>query len=376
MSPPRARERNRLPGQGSVPGPQSPGYERIERPGSVPIKAWTRGVPFEAEARRQLENVARLPFVHRWVVAMPDVHWGIGATVGSVISTVGAIVPAAVGVDIGCGMMAGRTTLTAEHLPDSLRQMRSALEAAVPHGRTSGRAGRDRGAWGEPPPPALEAWAKLEPGFARICERHPQVARANHLAHLGTLGSGNHFIEICLDEDERVWALLHSGSRGVGNRIGSYFIELARRAMGRQLHTLPDRDLADLEEGSDDLADYLEAVEWAQSFAAVNRELMMTAILAALRRVPGIPPFRAERRGAELSSQLCGPGTSLRQGRAGHPQGRPAGSTGRPWNHPRQHGCTVVHRAGQGQPRELRELQSRRRTRHVAPRGAETVQPH
>ncbi len=291
MSPPRARERNRRPGRGLAPAPQSPGYERIERPGSVPIKAWTRGVPFEAEARRQLENVARLPFVHRFVVAMPDVHWGIGATVGSVISTVGAIVPAAVGVDIGCGMMAVRTTLTAEHLPDSLRQMRSALEAAVPHGRTSGRAGRDRGAWGEPPPPALEAWAKLEPGFARICERHPQVARANHLAHLGTLGSGNHFNEICLDEDERVWALLHSGSRGVGNRIGSHFIELARRDMGRQLQNLPDRDLAYLEEGSEHFADYVEAVEWAQSFAAVNRELMMTAILAALRRVPGIPPF-------------------------------------------------------------------------------------
>jgi tRNA-splicing ligase RtcB len=266
-------------------------YDVIQPDGGVLIKAWTRGVPIEEAAARQLANVARLPFIHGWVAAMPDVHWGIGATVGSVIPTVGAIIPAAVGVDIGCGMIAVETTLTANDLPESLREVRSAIEVAVPHGRTP--RGRDKGSWGTPPSPAVLAWARLKPGFDAIVARHPAVGHSNHQTHLGTLGTGNHFIEVCLDEGNRVWFLLHSGSRGVGNRIGSYFIELAKKDMRKWTINLPDEDLAYLPEGTDHFNEYVEAVEWAQVFAMTNRRLMMDAVIAAVGSVGGIPPFTA-----------------------------------------------------------------------------------
>src|SRR5437667_4548800 len=266
-------------------------YDVIQPEGGVPIKAWTRGVPIEEAAARQLANVARLPFIHRWGAAMPDVHCGICATVGSVTPTVGAIIPAAVGVDIGCGMMAVETTLTANDLPQSLREVRAAIEAAVPHGRTP--RGRDKGSWGTPPPAAVLAWAGLKPGFDAIVTRHPAVGHSNHQTHLGTLGTGNHFIEVCLDEGDRVWFLLHSGSRGVGTRIGSYFIELAKKDMRKWMVNLPDADLAYLPEGTDHFDEYVEAVEWAQAFAMTNRRLMMEAIIAAVGSAPGIPPFTA-----------------------------------------------------------------------------------
>jgi tRNA-splicing ligase RtcB (3'-phosphate/5'-hydroxy nucleic acid ligase) len=269
---------------------RQPVYETLQPRGGVPIKAWTRGVPFEAEALEQLENVSRLPIVRGWVAAMPDVHWGIGATVGSVIPTIAAIIPAAVGVDIGCGMIAARTTLRASDLPDDLRRVRDAIERAVPHGR-SAHGKRDRGAWNTPPVPAQRAWRELEPGFRRIAEKHPAVAKSNHLVHLGTLGTGNHFIELCLDEEQRVWVMLHSGSRGVGNRIGTYFIELAKRDMQQHARNLPDADLAYLEEGSAHFDDYVEAVSWAQGFARTNRELMMDAVMRALRDCGELPPF-------------------------------------------------------------------------------------
>jgi tRNA-splicing ligase RtcB len=264
-------------------------YEVIASEGGVPIKAWTRGVPVEEEAARQLRNVARLPFIHRWVAAMPDVHWGIGATVGSVIPTVGAVIPAAVGVDIGCGMMAVQTTLTANDLPESLREVRTAIERAVPHGRAP--RGRDHGAWEHPPAPAQAVWEELEPRFDAIVAKHPAIRQSNHLAHLGTLGTGNHFIETCLDEADRVWFMLHSGSRGVGNKIGSYFIELAKKDMRKWFVNLPDEDLAYFPEGTEHFREYVEAVEWAQTFAMTNRRLMMDAVVRAVASVPGIPPF-------------------------------------------------------------------------------------
>src|SRR5262245_7622765 len=265
------------------------GYEEISAPGGVPVRAWTRGVPFEDAARRQLLNVARLPFVHSHVAAMPDVHLGIGATVGSVIPTVGAIVPAAVGVDIGCGMVAQRTSLTAERLPERLRELRAEIEAAVPHG--GGKGGR-AGSWEEAPKPVGRAWRALAPRYARIVERHAPVEHARPALQLGTLGGGNHFVELCLDEVDRLWVMLHSGSRGAGNRIGTHFIQLARREMERQQLRLPDRDLAYLREGSELFDDYVEAVGWAQDYARVNRELMLAAVLAALRR--RLPRFRLE----------------------------------------------------------------------------------
>ena len=272
----------------------SPGYERIDAPGSVPVKAWVRGVPLDERAREQIGRLARMPFVFRWVAVMPDAHWGIGATVGSVLPTKGAVIPAAVGVDIGCGMMALRTTLRAADLPDDLRALRAGIEKAVPHGRTD-RGGRgDRGSWHDPPSAALEAWAAFEPGYGRILDRHPAVAGTRTAEHLGTLGTGNHFIEVCLDGEDRVWSLLHSGSRGVGNRIGTYFIELAKEDMKGHLRNLPDEDLAYLEEGTRHFGEYCEAVEWAQRFAARNRELMMAAVVRAVASTPGVPPFRED----------------------------------------------------------------------------------
>ncbi len=263
-------------------------YEEITDTGGVPIRSWTRGVAFEAGAQRQLRNVARLPFVHSHVAAMPDVHFGVGATVGSVIPTVGAIVPAAVGVDIGCGMVAQRTSLDASGLPDSLKDLRREIEQAVPHGGGKG----SLGAWREAPKRVGRAWRGLSDAYARIVDRHDKVAHRRPVEQLGTLGSGNHFIEVCLDEEDRVWVMLHSGSRGAGNRIGTHFIHLARREMERHQVRLPDRNLAYLREGSELFDDYVAAVGWAQDYARANRDLMLAAVLDALRA--HLPPFRLE----------------------------------------------------------------------------------
>jgi len=258
----------------------------------VPIRAWTRGVAIEPEAEKQLRNVAQLPIVFRWIAAMPDVHWGIGATVGSVIPTKGAIIPAAVGVDIGCGMMAVETTLNARDLPDNLRKLREAIERTVPHGRTAGGGRGDRGAWHDIPARNAAVWAEtLKPVYDRILQKHSSLNRGNDVNHLGTLGTGNHFIEVCLDESDRVWFMLHSGSRGVGNRIGTYFIELAKRDMKKVLGNLPDKDLAYFSEHSEHFRDYVEAVGWAQDYARWNRELMMEAIISALQNLEELPPF-------------------------------------------------------------------------------------
>ena len=262
----------------------------LETAGS-PIKAWTVGVPFEAEAEAQLRRVALLPFIHKWVAVMPDVHSGIGATVGSVIATKGAIIPAAVGVDIGCGMIAARTTLRASDLPDNLRALRTAIEAAVPHGRTANGGPGDRGAWGDLPSDVSETWAELDPAYQALVEKFPKLARGASANHLATLGTGNHFIEVCLDESEQVWFMLHSGSRGVGNRIGSFFIELAKKDMRTWLVNLPDENLAYLPEGTEHFGDYWRAVSWAQKFAAKNRELMMKHVVAAAKTSGNLPPF-------------------------------------------------------------------------------------
>ncbi len=215
-------------------------------------------------------------------------HLGIGATIGSVVPTVGAVIPAAVGVDIGCGMMAVKTNMTSQHLPEDLSEIRSAIEHAVPHGRSArGRGSRDKGAWGTVPDDVLTAWSPLAEKFDALQEKHRVLKNTNNLKHLGTLGTGNHFIEICLDENDSVWFMLHSGSRGVGNRIGSYFIEQAKKDMERWLIQLPHKDLAYLPEGSENFVDYVEAVEWAQTFARINREVMMERVIAAVKKVLG-----------------------------------------------------------------------------------------
>jgi tRNA-splicing ligase RtcB (3'-phosphate/5'-hydroxy nucleic acid ligase) len=267
---------------------------RAEAHGVSPVKMWTRGVPIEEQAMAQLANVASMPFVHHHVAAMPDVHWGMGATVGSVIATRGAIIPAAVGVDIGCGMMASRTSLMATDLPDNLHGIRAAIEAAVPHGRTDNGGPNDRGAWGDVAGEHAAAFVDsgLAGGLVPIVETSPKrleraAKRAPH--HLGTLGTGNHFIEICLDEADRVWLMLHSGSRGIGNAIGQHFIELAKEDMRRWFINLPDQDLAYLPEGTSHFDEYLAAVDWAQRFALLNRETMMAAVVSAVRAAVGRP---------------------------------------------------------------------------------------
>ncbi|MCB1890151.1 MAG: RtcB family protein [Rhodocyclaceae bacterium] len=267
------------------------GYDTLKAAGCAPIKLWTRGVPVEPAARAQLEATARMPFIFRHLAVMPDVHLGKGSTIGSVIPTRGAIIPAAVGVDIGCGMMAVRTSLTAGDLPDSLAGLRRAIERAVPHGRTPGK--RDRGAWATPPASVDASWRQLQRSFRRLTEKYPRLERSNHYTHLGTLGSGNHFIEVCLDEADRVWFMLHSGSRGVGNAIGRHFIELAQADMRHHIADLPHRDLAYFREGSEHFDDYVAAVGWAQDFARCNRELMMGHVIEAAGSVVR-KPFRAD----------------------------------------------------------------------------------
>jgi tRNA-splicing ligase RtcB len=236
---------------------------------AVHIKAWTRGVPLEDQARQQLLNMASMPFVHSHIAIMPDVHWGMGATVG---------------VDIGCGMAAARTSLTASDLPDNLFGIRAEIEAAVPHGRTDNGGRNDKGAWsGDLPQNAVDAYAGLSTRYDEIAAKHPKAVHPRTAGHIGTLGTGNHFVELCLDEVGRVWVMLHSGSRGPGNKIGTYFIELAKKEMRRWFVNLPDEDLAYLPEGSDHFRDYVLAVGWAQDYARANRETMMAAVLGVLR---------------------------------------------------------------------------------------------
>jgi tRNA-splicing ligase RtcB len=196
-----------------------------------------------------------------------------------------------VGVDIGCGMMAVRTTLQASQLPDNLHAIRTAIEAAVPHGRTDNGGRNDRGAWRTPPRAQNDVWSQLLPRYANIVSKHSKLGHGNDLNHLGTLGTGNHFIEVCLDEESQVWFMLHSGSRGVGNRIGTYFIELAKKEMRRFFINLPDANLAYLPHGTQYFDDYVEAVHWAQDFAMANRTLMMEAVVNAVRASGEVPPF-------------------------------------------------------------------------------------
>jgi len=265
-------------------------FEVMHNQSQVPVKSWTRGVSFDENARQQVNNMASMPFIHKWIAVMPDVHLGKGATIGSVIPTIGAIIPAAVGVDLGCGMMAAKTTLNASQLPDSLGALRNEIEKRIPHGSTPKmRGGRDKGAWLNAPDDVAAGWAHLNDGFEKLCANHPFLKNTNNMNHLGTLGTGNHFIEVCLDENNAVWVMLHSGSRGVGNRIGTHFIEQAKKDMERWFIHLPDKDLAYIPEGSEKFRDYVEAVAWAQDFARTNREVMMARTLQAMRDILQVP---------------------------------------------------------------------------------------
>ena len=253
--------------------------------GRVPVRVYTNDI--DSASIDQLVDIASLPIIHSHVAAMPDVHMGIGATVGSVIPTVGAVIPAAVGVDIGCGMNAVRLSLRAEQLPDNLRRIRSAIEAAIPVGFDQHK--QD--------PVKRSTITALGTGLDGILARHPKLAKMQKkpyltwVRQLGTLGGGNHFIEICLDEANQVWVMLHSGSRGIGNAIGRYFIGLAKRDMEGHQARLPHKDLAYFSEGNRHFDDYVTAVHWAQEYALVNRREMMALVVAALHKV--LPQFQA-----------------------------------------------------------------------------------
>lgn len=264
----------------------------INDPGSRPIKAWlgTKEVPkysfeenfpgemstvldLEDAALTQTKNIARLPFIAKQGIAlMPDAHLGKGATVGSVVPTLGAIIPSAVGVDLGCGMNAVRLSLKASQLPDSLLAIRHQIERDVPMGAGGAHKTADRQLFKPAPGGVSRAFGA---GYDWIDKATRQM---------GTLGSGNHFIELCTDENDDVWVMLHSGSRGIGNMIGTHYIAKAKRKMEMFFINLPDGDLAYIPEGDEDFENYVEAVEWAQDWALENRRTMMTAVLAALKR--------------------------------------------------------------------------------------------
>lgn len=241
----------------------------INEPGSRPIKIWTSEV--EETALTQLKNLARLPFIApRGVAVMPDVHAGKGSTIGSVIPTVRAIIPAAVGVDIGCGMNAVRLDLKASDLPDNLREIRLKIEETIPVGAAGHPDTMDRHKM------------VLRSGVMTHEVKLVHENRAKVMSQLGTLGGGNHFIEICIDENQDVWVMLHSGSRGIGNMIGTYFIEKAKKRMEQYFISLPDGDLAYFPEDTDDFNEYMDAVLWAQNYALTNRAFMMKAVIMAM----------------------------------------------------------------------------------------------
>lgn len=264
-------------------------YVIVENEGAT-IKAWIKGVPIEDSALAQTRRLAALPFV-QGVALMPDCHFGNGCTVGSVAAIAGAVPPAIIGVDIGCGMMAAKTLLDAKNVKkEFLPFIRSLIEKAVPHGRTNNGGKGDRGAWFNTPPEISEIWnnefrdATIDILFSK---GHAGAISKNGECHLGTLGTGNHFIEVSVDDKEgAVWVVLHSGSRGFGNRIGQYFTNLAKQKMEQFFVQLPDKELAYLPVGTEEFNAYLKALHLAQKYAWRNREIMMGRVLAAI----GSPP--------------------------------------------------------------------------------------
>lgn len=258
----------------------------VHETGRAPLKLWDSHAPFEAGAMQQLRNLAQLPFIHSHIAGMPDVHQGIGATVGSVIATKKAIIPTAVGVDIGCGMMAIRTNIMDNMLPDNCDAIRSDIERAVPKGNES-TAGCNfsKGGWEVTPNSVASVWNhRFYDRWKAIIDKHPKVD-GKTTKQLGSMGGGNHFIELCLDEDGRVWVMLHSGSRGTGNRIGTYFINMAKEHFikNQMDFFLPDTDLSFFGEGTEMFDDYIQAMTFAQDYAMANREVMMDRVLTVMR---------------------------------------------------------------------------------------------
>lgn len=261
-------------------------FNKNRKNGDVPVKVYTTDI--SPKAIEQLKNTASLPIVGPHIAAMPDVHLGIGATVGSVIPTRDAIIPAAVGVDIGCGMNAVKLSIKATQLPDNLSALRDAIERAVPVGLAAHKRHLARD----------NACAPLEKSLSQLLKQHPEIAKRMKkpntlwVTQMATLGGGNHFIEVCKDEAGDIWLMLHSGSRGIGNAIGTYFIEKARKQIENRERQLIDKNLAWFDKDQSLFMDYMQAVDWAQEYARVNRKEMMQLVIRAI--TPLLPPFTIE----------------------------------------------------------------------------------
>jgi len=236
-----------------------------------PIKIWSPIETVESQALEQLKRTAGLPFIYKHVAVMPDVHYGIGATVGSVVATKGAVVPACVGVDIGCGMMASKMPFKSKRLPDNLQGLFDSISKAVPVGQDMHNH-------------TNHVSFDLAAGFHDL----PKEIRADSdrvIKQMGTLGGGNHFIEVCIDLEENVWVMLHSGSRGIGNRIGNYYIDRAKEVMKTYMISLEDPNLAYLVDGTELFNDYWRDLQWAQQYAMKNREVMMSLVMKSVAEV-------------------------------------------------------------------------------------------
>jgi len=244
---------------------------QVRELGGKPLKLWIDGVPIEEEAVQQLGRVSRLPFIYKWVAAMPDCHFGMGATVGSVIATQGAVIPAAIGVDVGCGMRAVRTQLRGKDIDP--KQLRAKIERRVPVGFDFHKnIHRD----------VKDSWPAIEVGYNHILNKMPGIKHDHVAAQIGTLGGGNHFIEVSLDETDHVWVVIHSGSRGVGNKIGVDYIRLAKDLCKRWHVSLEDPNLSFFPQDAQEYTDYMYAVNWAQNYALKNREIMMQFVMEIL----------------------------------------------------------------------------------------------
>jgi len=261
--------------------------EEINALGKAQVQAWADGVPVEDGVWTQVRNLALMPFV-KGIKVMADCHVGIGSTVGTVFASTKAIIPAAVSVDIGCGMVAVRTSLTAEDLPTDLKLLRAAFERTIPVGF---------GMHQRVPSVVETGWEPLNEGFQWLKEKYPKIVNDKHpVNQLATLGGGNHYVEACLDKQGRVWLMLHSGSRGIGNKIGTYFISEAKTELDKRGEILPDNNLAYLSEGTKSFQDYMQAMMWAQDYAATNREIMVKRLLSVMREDRfGFPSFTIDK---------------------------------------------------------------------------------
>ncbi len=308
----------------------------------------------DPKTRAQAETASTMPFIYPHLALMPDAHLGKGATVGSVIPTLGAIIPAAVGVDIGCGMIAVKTSYALADLPADRRALRTSIERAIPlsAGNYNSSVSRDHTRV------RLEelAAAAEEAGF------DPASYAKNWELQLGTLGSGNHFIEVSLDEDDQVWLFLHSGSRGVGNKIAQRHIAVAQKLSKQWWIDLPDRDLAYLVEGTDEFWTYIRELRWAQKFALLNREEMMDRVVEQFRALGRCRRGGASRRD-QLPPQLHIAGEAFRQGCVAVPQGSYRRERGHHGADPRFDGHAFVRGGRQGQPGGPQLLAARRWTR-------------